>query len=650
MLQYSVELISSFPRNMEEENSLNTSHAYEKDLTADNSFSLTNEGLQKQTVYLIRSGAMRNSNRNVKNDNYRFACSLQGLLNRDFDGKDNTSMMFFFEDNTEKTWMEYMQSEGKFLEGYEAVEIKTFDDFCTAFQKQIESCGIVLWDPKVPSTANVAATICGIDGHLPVKYDTKENSLYNTLIAKFGESIVKYTLVDAFTSPAVGEKKTYNGFEYTSLGSSKCDAYVWALEAYMPRCSTQYIAYTIDGDGTVDGTETSNLFNPDYLYNCIVNHDYYIARRCFFFDLTSNATETPCDDPTQPLGCDQATMKMILQARYDRADGKFGQLFGFPPWWLKYTSDITPARGNIGGVGLEWDFAEWCTAYNLVKEADAQGPCYMYNASVYYKYVPTVEKYESNRPAEKLTFDENTYYFTFYLGDYDSSAWMKKYVTEYWMTDNKRGEFPMAWAFNPNLSDRAPMLFDYIYENKTDNDYFITGDSGPGYVVPWALYETSEKRSVPDGTRDWLRYASPYYEKFDMDVTGFILNTSHSVTNDIMAVYNQLSPAGSFHIDGKRPLVIYNGVPYLYLMNGFSAKPNDREASINAMYRHMMETMAGTNFSVYRNICHTPDELYDTMTAYIDYCNERGVTAKYVDPYTLFDLILQSGQGEIINE
>ena len=38
------------------------------------------------------------------------------------------------------------------------------------------------------------------------------------------------------------------------------------------------------------------------------------------------------------------------------------------------------------------------------------------------------------------------------------------------------------------------------------------------------------------------------------------------------------------------------------------------------------------------------------MTAYIDYCNERGVTAKYVDPYTLFDLILQSGQGEIINE
>ena len=370
--------------------------------------------------------------------------------------------------------------------------------------------------------------------------------------------------------------------------------------------------------------------------------------------MTSNATEAPCDDPDQPIGTDQETMKKIMQARYDRANGEFGQLFGFPPWWLKYTSDVSPARGNYGGVQLEWDFTEWCSAYNLAKEADAAQPCYMYNASVYYKYIPTVEKYENNQPTEKLTFDPNTYYFTLYLGDYDSSAWMKKWVSEYWMKDNKRGEIPMAWAFNPNLSDRAPMLFDYVYENKTENDYFITGDSGAGYVVPAMLLESSEKRTNPDATREWLRYATPYYQKFDMDITGFILNTSHLVSEETMSTYNQLSPVGSFHImgAGNKPLVIYNGVPYLVLQNQIWCAPDRRDEMMHLMFQHMFNTMAmsGYNFSVYRNICDSPDNIYDTVTDYIQYCADQGITVKYVDPYTLFDLILQSGQGEIIND
>ena len=346
-------------------------------------------------------------------------------------------------------------------------------------------------------------------------------------------------------------------------------------------------------------------------------------------------------------------MKKILQARYDRAKGEFGQLFGFPPWWLKYTKDVTPARGNYGGVQLEWDFTEWCSAYSLAKEADAAQPCYMLNASVYYKYIPTVEKYENNTP-KKMVFDEDTYYFTLYLGDYDSSAWMKRWVTEYWTKDNKRGEIPMAWAFNPNLSDRAPMLFDYVYENKTDNDYFITGDSGAGYVVPSMLYESSEKRTNPDATREWLKYATPYYQKFDMGVTGFILNTSHFVTDEIMSEYNQLSPVGSFTImtAGTRPLVNYNGVPYLHLQNQVWAAPSEREKMMDLMFKHMFNhmAMAGSNFSAYRNICDSPDNIYGLVTDYIQYCADRGFTVKYVDPYTLFDLIQQSGQGEFIND
>ena len=31
------------------------------------------------------------------------------------------------------------------------------------------------------------------------------------------------------------------------------------------------------------------------------------------------------------------------------------------------------------------------------------------------------------------------------------------------------------------------MVFDYVYKNESDLDYFVTGDSGAGYVNPSAL-------------------------------------------------------------------------------------------------------------------------------------------------------------------
>jgi len=45
----------------------------------------------------------------------------------------------------------------------------------------------------------------------------------------------------------------------------------------------------------------------------------------------------------------------------------------------------------------------------------------------------------------------------------------------------------MGWAFNPNLSLRFPIMFPYVYNTRTGNDFFIAGDSGAGYVNPTQL-------------------------------------------------------------------------------------------------------------------------------------------------------------------
>ena len=107
-----------------------------------------------------------------------------------------------------------------------------------------------------------------------------------------------------------------------------------------------------------------------------------------------------------------------------------------------------------------------------------------------------------------LTFDSSKRYFTIYVGDYDSSAWMKKYVYDFWK-DSARGTLPLMWAFNPSLSNRIPVVWDYIYENKTDNDYIVAGE-GAGYTMPGYFIENKEAgdlRDTKEGWDVWIDYS-----------------------------------------------------------------------------------------------------------------------------------------------
>lgn len=47
---------------------------------------------------------------------------------------------------------------------------------------------------------------------------------------------------------------------------------------------------------------------------------------------------------------------------------------------------------------------------------------------------------------------------------------------------------PLGWAVDPNLKERFPVVFDYIFNSLQPNDRLITGDSGAGYVNPTQLF------------------------------------------------------------------------------------------------------------------------------------------------------------------
>jgi len=571
-------------------------------------------------------------------DIVRLIVSLQGLYNRDFEETDSLLHLTYNSDDT--FWYNYISGEGMFLENHEMVDLNTFDEFWSIFGEIITEHGMVLWDGDVPATANVAGTICGVDGYLPVRYDTAEKSLYNTLLSRGVE--VKMSLVDMFT----GEGKIPDT-DIDSTGSTKNDAYIWAAEKYLEKTSKDYIAYTLDAAGCVSGNfiyETSKATQGvDAFWNSLYNHDYYVMKGMFFFDLTINATEAPCDDPDQPKGTDRETCEYLMKKYYEHRGGELAQLIGFPPWWMKYTTHHD--LGNIVATTLEWDFTDFITRYNLIKEADAAMPCCMTNASVYNKF-PLEEKYESaakkawNESEEHEVYDKYTRYFTIYMGDYDSSAWFKDLVPGFW-DDSARGTLPIAWGFNPNLCERAPMVWDYVMKNQSENDFFMSGDSGAGYVIPTSLVN-DKLRDYPSAADQWVSYCQKYFNLFDLDITGFIINGNYAIDNDVFEMYNEISPVGSFHNTSMKRLVIYKGVPYLHMMNGISKTPE--QSTYEAMYNYAQHRV---NFAIYRTVQQNPTDMKKTVEGYLEYANERDkkFTYKYVDPYTLFDLIRQSGQG-----
>lgn len=592
------------------------------------------------TIYIIAKG-MNTRTGYWETDVVRLYTCLQGLLNRRYaDGKSNFLLYQDFDDS-DQFWLSYMTGTGKTFEDFTTSTLSTPEELWDFIMPYIKEYGIVLWDPDVPATSNVASTICGVDGYLPVRFDESQGSLYNYLISNGVE--VKLSLVGMFTGN-YGSK--IHGTDIPSSGSAKNDAYLWALEKYMDRCSKTHIAYTLDGAGTIpENPIYQRAEGTDSRYNQIPSHDYYIFHKMFFFDLTPTKQEIPCDDPDQPRGTDRATLELILETMYNRNGGEMTQLLGFPPWWMKYTTFL--GNGKVEPVQLEWAFTQLITAYNCVKEADAAHPAWMSNGSVYTQYKLSRETYDNTRPQDQLTFDKDTIYYTIYMGDYDSSAWLKKHVTNFW-SDSARGTLPLNWAFNPNLSDRVPMVWDYVMETLTPNDYIVAGDSGAGYVFPSALLE-GRLRSLPSGAEAWISYNAPYMKKFNLDIVGFIINGTNPVTEEVMEMYNKIAPVGSMHNDGSKRLTIYKGVPYLYLQNGID--PNSSETP-QIMYDFIRSNLSSKiNFAAFRTICNSPSDIAKCVSAFQKYAESKDSRHKYVyvDMYTLFDLIKQSGQGKIID-
>ena len=285
--------------------------------------------------------------------------------------------------------------------------------------------GVVLWDPDVPATSNVASTAAGAENLLPIPKNPSPDSLYQRLISGKINLPVRLDLCNKFTG-----RSMIPDTNRTSTGSKKCDAYIWAMEKYLKTglCNPLYQGYYIDSFW---------IKNPapghDFQNHTLTNHDYFISHKGFFWDLSVWADETPIDDPCQPLGSDFKILQEILAESLRLSNHRaFIHVGGFTPWAFKYT-DSKGAGGRRGGVETEWETVRILSAYNAYIDADALHLSALANASVF-QHLPLPSRYAQPLPPmeEELRrqglLDEKgapaaKTYLLHYVGDYDVATW-----------------------------------------------------------------------------------------------------------------------------------------------------------------------------------------------------------------------------------
>lgn len=560
--------------------------------------------------------------------------SLQGIVNRE-----EPVLFVRFMAQTDDFWFEHLRSPGEWLAGREVVEVESEEELLSLFRDRIS--GLVVYSEEVAALSNVASTIAGVEDRVCLRFDRAKDSLYRRVMAMEPGWDVLMLARENGSSWFRGEEGSLisaTSPPIPSTGSAKGDAYLWAKQRYLDRGKTsdEFLAYYID-QYWLRHPNLASLENFT-----LTNHDFFISQRAFFFDLGVWADETPVDDLGQPVGTDRAVLEKILEGTMELAGGGILHIGGFTPWRWKYTEEA-PGGSSHGAVATEWEKNKVASTYNAVIDSDALDLSGMANAS-FYQHYPMREHYpQPARPTEEtlreagLLTDDGVaplIYIMFYHGDYDSAAWLNRHVPLWWK-DPARGEVPLNWAFNPNLDRRAPHALDYARRRQTAHEWFIAGDSGAGYLNPGMLFEENRPPGLGDGWKAWVDYCQRYFRKYDLSITGFVIDgASPGMGSEGMDYYMTFSPHG--FVGQKVPPQGLHKETMPFIRMGADFHRTDPPAAAARIVEIVRET-AGPRFLPLRTILKSPSWHEETMDRAA--ALPGGANLRFLDAYSFMLLL-----------
>jgi hypothetical protein len=579
-------------------------------------------------------------------DTLHLAASVQGIVNRQ-----RPTLFIRFESHPDDFWWNQLRQQGHWLAGRPVRKVDSIGQLLRVFQDQLR--GVVIATERLHATSNLASTLAGVEDRVCLRYDPTPKSVYSQVMASglpLADNAVRlcrddgsplWSGVKSSVIPGTGSPGL------PSTGSAKCDAYLWAMHRTVDTdlVSRHDMAYYIDSYWLTRPTSSS-------LRNCtLTNHDFFIARKAFFFDLHVWEEESPVDDPQQPPGTDVRVLKKLLRSIHDRAGGKVFHIGGFIPWAWKYTNH-GQAGSQHGPVDSEWKYAQLISAYNGVMDADALGFAGLANASFYQHFPlqdrylqhpkPTVAGLQSRGLVDADGRVVPKAYVSFYMGDYDSAAWLNHFLPKWWQ-DPARGTIACGWALNPNLDRRAPHAMHYARTHATDHDWFISGDCGAGYLNPGMLTAPRLDPQVADGWAAWTAHNIDYFRRYDLSITGFIIDGhAPGMGQRGLDAYLQFSPDG---IAGQKippPGLYRDTMPTIRMKLDLHGNPDKAGRHIARLVRPDLP-----QFMFIRTILRSPTWHKQTMT------HARQVAQgklRFVDPYTFFLLLKVHQRHTLVSE
>lgn len=571
-------------------------------------------------------------------DDVHAVAALQGIVNRDAP----RLYVIFVNDygrNIDEFWWDEYAKPGQWLDGKKTKDYPDIVSLVEAYRPFIQ--GVVAYDGNVAATSNVASAVAGAENLLPLRYDADPHSLYGRLVLSGPKLPVKRWLVKADGAPLFTGKGVIPGTQRVSTGSAKNDAYVWMIENYVKpgKLNTAYGAYYIDQYWKKNPAGTVRN------HHTLSNHDFFIAQKAFFFDLSPWGDEAPVDDRAQTPGTDLKTMQELFRLMWTQnGRGKvFAHLGGFPPWAFKYTT-FGQAGGGHEPVATEWEYARILSAYNAYKDADAIGLGALANAS-FWMHFPLQKQYpQKGAPSlaelrardlvdakGKVKIDGRNFVI-FYVGDYDASSWLAHAVPEFW-ADPARGKLPLMWAVSPVLDKRVPHVMHYIRTHASDNDYFTAADNGAGYLLPGMLQAPRAISGLPDGVAQWRAHNEPYYARWGLRHTGFIIDgEAPAMNNKCLDAYADFSPGGIVPQKVPYPASLHGDMPML--KQGWDlVGPSPQEAA--AVMLEQIKKREGFPFHWFRTILKSPTWHAQMMEA----VQKESPSVTLLDMPTFFELL-----------
>jgi hypothetical protein len=128
---------------------------------------------------------------------------------------------------------------------------------------------------------------------------------------------------------------------------------------------------------------------------------------------------------------------------------------------------------------------------------------------------------QQDSPVQLDTLNAAIHTVCFLMTDGDNIQWLTHdfATSKKWYNADERGSFPLGWTVSPALSELAPPIMKYLYDNAynttTGRDYFVAAPSGLGYFYP---------ETFPDMLTN-TDLLNKYMKKSDLSIVNVIGNS-----------------------------------------------------------------------------------------------------------------------------